>query len=323
MLQLKKVSFAYDKKPILRNISFKLEKGKQLSVIGESGCGKSTLLQLIYGYHHTHGKIFWGETELLGPNFNLVPGEPFIKYLAQDFDLMPPLTVTENVGKYLSNMYPRKKKLRIKELLDVVEMTELATVKAKHLSGGQQQRVALARALAHEPEILLLDEPFSHIDHFRKNNLRRKIYGYLKQNNITCITATHDSTDALSFADRTMVLKDGKIYAEASPDELYRNPPNKYVASLFGDINEIELRMLRPSEESRKRILLYPHELEVSNVSGAQATVVESFFKGKDFLIKAKLNGQIVFLDHHIAIDTNTEILVNATEEIIASRLKK
>jgi iron(III) transport system ATP-binding protein len=323
MLQLKKVSFAYDKKPILRNLSFKLEKGAQLSVIGESGCGKSTLLQLIYGYHHTNGKILWGEKELLGPNFNLVPGEPFIKYLAQDFDLMPPLTVTENVGKYLSNMYPRRKKQRIKELLEVVEMTDLATVKAKHLSGGQQQRVALARALAHEPEILLLDEPFSHIDHFRKNNLRRKIYGYLKKNNITCITATHDSTDALSFADKTMVLKDGKIYAEAPPKELYKNPPNKYVASLFGDINEVELKVLRPSEGGRKKILLYPHEITLSRKTGAKATVTESFFKGKDYLIKAKLNGQNIFFDHHIPLENNTEIFVNATDKVITSRIRR
>lgn len=324
MLKLQKVSFAYDKKPILRNISFKLKKGEHLSVIGESGCGKSTLLQLIYGLHHTPGRILWEEKELLGPNFNLVPGEPFIKYLAQDFDLMLPLSVADNVGKYLSNMYPRKKKQRIKELLEVVEMSELAPVKAKHLSGGQQQRVALARALAHEPEILLLDEPFSHIDHFRKNNLRRKIYGYLKQNDITCITATHDSTDALSFADRTMVLKDGKIYAEAPPNELYRNPPNKYVASLFGDINEIEIKLLRPAEESRKKVLLYPHELQLSSSSGtgAKATVVEHFFKGKDYLIKADLNGQFIFFDHHTQLEKDMQVFVDVADDILKSRRK-
>ncbi|MCM4160128.1 ABC transporter ATP-binding protein [Antarcticibacterium flavum] len=322
MLKLKNVTFAYDKKPILRNINFKLEKGEQLSIIGESGCGKSTLLQLIYGLHHTPGRIFWEEKELLGPNFNLVPGEPFIKYLAQDFDLMLPLSVADNVGKYLSNMYPRKKNQRIKELLEVVEMSELSAVKAKHLSGGQQQRVALARALAREPEILLLDEPFSHIDHFRKNNLRRRIYSYLKENDITCITATHDSTDALSFADRTMVLKNGKIFAEAPPAELYKNPPNKYVASLFGDINEIEIRLLRPAEESRKKVLLYPHELKLSSSSGAKATVIESFFKGKDYLIKARLNGQVIFFEHHMRLEKNIDVLVNVADDILKSRQK-
>ena len=161
---------------VLKGINLKVENGELVSLMGPSGCGKSTLLQIIYGLLHTEGKVFWGEQELLGPNFNLVPGEDFIKYLAQDFDLMLPLSVADNVGKYLSNMYPVKKKKRIQELLEVVEMEDMANKKTKLLSGGQQQRVALARALAKEPEMVLLDEPFSHIDHFRKNNLRRKVF---------------------------------------------------------------------------------------------------------------------------------------------------
>ena len=114
MLELQKVTFAYQKEPVLKNISFKIEKGQNVSVIGESGCGKSTLLKLIYGLLHTDGKITWNGEEMLGPNFNLVPGEPFIKYLAQDFDLMLPLSAADNVGKHLSNFYPVKKKRRIK-----------------------------------------------------------------------------------------------------------------------------------------------------------------------------------------------------------------
>ncbi len=274
MLKLKNVSFAYAEEPILKNIGFTLEKGENLSIIGESGCGKSTLLKLIYGLLHTDGKIFWEEKELLGPNFNLVPGEPFIKYLAQDFDLMLPLSVADNIGKYLSNQYPQKKRNRIKELLEVVEMTELADKKAKLLSGGQQQRVALARALANQPELLILDEPFSHIDHFRKNNLRRRLFAYLKQNNIACIVATHDSTDALSFADKTIVLKNAKIYAENSPSELYENPPNKYVASLFGDVNEIMLKDLVEAESSTKKVILYPEEIKLTNKSGIKANKI-------------------------------------------------
>lgn len=242
MLKLNQVSFAYNIKPVLQNINFQVNKGEIVSVIGASGCGKSTLLRLIYGLHHTTGTVFWDEKQLLGPNFNIVPGEAFIKYLAQDFDLMPPLTVAENVGKHLSNMYPVKKRRRVKELLEVVEIEELAKAKAKNLSGGQMQRVALARALANEPEILLLDEPFSHIDHFRRNNLRRRLFGYLKEKKITCLIATHDSTDALSFTDKIIVLNEGKLHAIQSPENLYNNPPDKYVASLFGDVNEISLK---------------------------------------------------------------------------------
>ena len=155
MLQVQNISFAYDSKTVISDVSFSIEKGANVAIIGESGCGKSTLLKLIYGlYDLNEGRIFWNETPVLGPKYNLVPGMDQMKYLAQDFDLMPFITVAENVGKFLSNIYPEQKKQRIEELLEMVEMTEFADVKAKYLSGGQQQRVALARVLALEPEIL-------------------------------------------------------------------------------------------------------------------------------------------------------------------------
>jgi ABC-type Fe3+/spermidine/putrescine transport system ATPase subunit len=322
MLKLKNVSFAYAEEPILKNIGFTLEKGENLSVIGESGCGKSTLLKLIYGLLHTDGKIFWEEKELLGPNYNLVPGEPFIKYLAQDFDLMLPLSVADNIGKYLSNQFPKKKNNRIKELMQVVEMTELADKKAKLLSGGQQQRVALARALAKQPELLLLDEPFSHIDHFRKNNLRRRLFAYLKENNIACIVATHDITDALSFADKTIVLKNAKIYAENSPSELYEKPPNKYVASLFGDVNELMLKDLVLNENSRKKVILYPEEIKLNQKKGIKAEVKKSWFKGENWLIEANLNGKTIYFNHFQALKERKKVNLRVAEDLIESRLK-
>lgn len=182
MLKIKINNFTFFNQLILENIDIEVERGANLSLIGESGCGKSTLLKIIYGLLDCdNGTIFWNDFEVLGPKFHLVPGMPFMKYLAQDFDLMPFITVGENVGKFLSNFYPEEKQQRIDALLDLVEMTDFKHVKAKFLSGGQMQRVALARVLAQEPEVLLLDEPFSHIDNFRKNHLRRKIFRYLKE----------------------------------------------------------------------------------------------------------------------------------------------
>lgn len=322
MLKFEKVSFAYDKTPVLTNLNFKVEAGENISIIGSSGCGKSTLLQLIYGLHHSDGHIFWKEKELLGPKFNLVPGEAFIKYLAQDFDLMPSLSVEDNVGKYLSNMYPIKKKRRIKELLEVVEMEDFAKAKAKTLSGGQQQRVALARALANEPELLLLDEPFSHIDHFRKNYLRRILFAYLKERNITCLIATHDSNDALSFADKTIVLKNGKIHAQNAPKMLYNNPKDKYVASLFGDVNSLSLRNLIPSEKSRKKILLYPNEIKVVSKSYLNAKVLQNYFEGANFLVKAELNGEIIYFEHYRELAQEEHVPVEVSRELINSRIR-
>ncbi len=322
MLKLKNVSFGYNEKPVLKKITLQIAEGDHVSLIGESGCGKSTLLQLIYGLHHTNGLVTWNEKELKGPNHNLVPGEPFIKYLAQDFDLMPPLTVAENVGKHLSNAYPRKKKKRVLELLEVVEMAELANTKAGDLSGGQQQRVALARALANTPELLLLDEPFSHIDHFRKNNLRRKLFAYLKENKITCIIATHDSTDALSFANLTLVLKNGKIYASDLPQNLYNNPPNKYIASLFGDINEVMLKTILPKESSRKKILLYPHEIKLNLKSGIEVMVEKAFFKGSNYLIKATLKNQIIYFENANELAVGEKVGIEIDKNLILSRIR-
>ena len=240
MLEIKNISFTYTETPVIEEVSFSITKGQNTAIIGESGCGKSTLLKLIYGlYDLNSGSISYNEKPILGPKYNLVPGEDYIKYLAQDFDLMPYITVEENVGKFLSNMYPEQKKLRVQELLDMVEMTAFAKVKAKFLSGGQQQRVALARVLALEPEILLLDEPFSQIDSFRKNSLRRNLFKYLKDKGVTCIIATHDSTDALSFSDETIVVQNGRVVAKGDSKFLYENPGNKYVASLFGEVNEL------------------------------------------------------------------------------------
>ena len=138
MLKVTDISFSYQEQPIINTISFTVDKGKTVAIIGESGCGKSTLLKLIYGlYDLNHGQIFWNDNEVLGPKYHLIPGMEYMKYLAQDFDLMPYITVAENVGKYLSNFFPEEKQKRITELLEVVEMSDFAQIKAQYLSGGQ------------------------------------------------------------------------------------------------------------------------------------------------------------------------------------------
>jgi ABC-type sulfate/molybdate transport systems ATPase subunit len=306
MLQVNSISFAYLKEQTITNLSLSLQKGSNLAVIGESGCGKSTLLKLIYGlYDLEEGHIFWNNIEVLGPKFNLVPGMDFMKYLAQDFDLMPFITVAENVGKYLSNIFPEKKWQRVSELLEIVEMHEFANVKAKNLSGGQMQRVAIARVLALEPEVLLLDEPFSHIDNFRKNSLRRRLFTYLKEKEITCIVATHDSTDVLSFADEVLVMQNGTIIDQGTPKEVYDNPKNNYIASLFGDVNEILI--------DGKVQFVYPHQFRVVEESGFKVEVMNSYFRGNHYLIEAKYNGNVLFFESTQHYSLSTEVFLAKT----------
>lgn len=292
MLQLNNIAFSYNEtKPLLKDINFTLKKGEHLCVMGESGCGKSTLLKVIYGLLDVQqGSIFWNADEVLGPAFHLIPGMKHFKYVAQDFDLMPYTSVSDNISKFLSRIYPEESKRRTQELLEVIDMVAFADIKVKNLSGGQQQRVAIARALAKEPELLLLDEPFGQIDNFKKRSLRRMLFSYLKEKNIACIVATHDAEDALSFADEMIVLKNNHIIASGTPQDLYDKPKSKYVASFFDDVNEVVL--------SGKRELLYPHQIKIVENSGLKSKVINSYFKGTYWLIELVLEDQMIYLKH-------------------------
>lgn len=305
MLQVNNISFSYpDKKTTLKDVSFTLNKGEHLSIMGESGCGKSTLLKIIYGLLDVaKGNLFWNEHKILGPAFHLVPGMEFFKYVPQNFDLMPYTTVSENISKFLSRFYPEEAQARTEELLEVIEMSQFANIKVKNLSGGQQQRVAIARALAKEPELLLLDEPFSQIDNFKKNALRRNLFNYLKEKQIACIVATHDGNDALSFSDQLIVIQNNTILAKDHPKKLYNDLTNKYVASLFDDVNEILV--------DNKTILMYPHQIKIVENSARNATVLKTFFKGFYWLIQVSYKNQNVFVSHLSDIDQGTEITID------------
>ena len=301
MLKVQKISFSYNEQKTINEVSFELQSGKNLAVIGESGCGKSTLLKLIYGlYDLDSGEIYWNNELVLGPKFHLIPGMEYMKYLAQDFDLMPYISVAENVGKYLSNTNSKKKKARIAELLTLVEMADFSEVKAQYLSGGQMQRVALARVLASEPELLLLDEPFSHIDNSRKNSLRRNLFSYLREKKISVIVATHDSSDVLSFSDEVIVLKDGNKIMQADPESVYNNSNNYYIASLFGDVNEITIE--------GKTQFKYPWQLEQIEDSKFKVIVKQSFFKGSHYLIESEFQNRKIYFESKVSIPIDTHV---------------
>lgn len=310
MLKVNDISFSYsNEKTTLRNISFSLKKGEHLCIMGESGCGKSTLLKVIYGLLDLDkGTIFWNDIQILGPKHHLVPGMDFFKYVAQDFDLMPFTSVSENIKKFLSRFYPKEAEKRTQELLEVIEMTSFSDEKVKNLSGGQQQRVAIARALAKEPELLILDEPFSQIDNFKKNSLRRKLFAYLKEKSISCIVATHDGNDALSFADKIIVIREHKVIANDTPFNLYKSLKEKYVASLFDDVNEVTL--------NEKQVLLYPHQIQVVENSNNKAIVKNAYFKGYYWLIEAYYNNQLIFFNHHSAIKIKKTVSLKFNETV-------
>jgi ABC-type Fe3+/spermidine/putrescine transport system ATPase subunit len=322
MLVIDAISFSYKTTKVVDSISCSIEKGQNLAIIGESGCGKSTLLQLIYGIHDLdEGAISWNDIPILGPKFNLIPGPEFMKYLAQDFNLMPYISVAENVGKYLSNRQPEQKAARIQELLEAVGMTEFSNVKTQYLSGGQQQRVAIAKVLALEPEVLLLDEPFSHIDNFKKNELRRDLFAYLREKKITCIVATHDREDVLSFCDETLVLQKGKIVQYGQSKAVYQKPINPYVGSLFGEVNTIKLHLLQETNDHEKDLLIYSNELTVCENSFLQVTVQENYFKGNYYLIKSTKNEAVIFFESSYLIEKQKVVFLKVDPKTIQLRL--
>ena len=302
MLSVEIQSFSYDKAVVLRDISFSLDRGKHLAVLGESGCGKSTLLHIVYGLLHLEeGSLFWGDKQLKGPKFNLVPGEPFMKLVAQEYNVMPYISVRENVATYLSRVDPEKDNARVDTLLEVVDLVDFSEVKVKDLSGGQKQRVALAKALANEPEALLLDEPFSHIDTFRKSRLRRQLFTYLKEREITCITATHDSEEALSYSDEIIILNNGSVEVMGSAETVYKQLESEYQAGFFGEVNTLNGRYL------------LPHQLLISEEKTSwQVTVQRVYFKGSHYLVEAELEGNKVFFNAPERLSMHTKVYLKS-----------
>ncbi|MBX2826719.1 MAG: ABC transporter ATP-binding protein [Flavobacteriaceae bacterium] len=309
MLKVAISSFSYTEDDILKEISFCLQKGEHLAVLGESGCGKSTLLHIIYGLLHLeNGSLTWDEKPLLGPNHNLIPGEPFMKLVAQEFNVMPFITVSENIATHLNRLDAESDLERVEELIRVVDLEEHKDRMVKDLSGGQKQRVALAKALAKEPELLLLDEPFSHIDSFRKNKLRRKLYGYLKEKNIACITATHDSEEALAFSDQLLILHQGGVEAMGTPKEIYTHISSRYQGSFFGEVNELPASLF-PDDATKPVLYLLPHQLGISKTeTPLLVEVMGSYYKGNHYLIASVWNGKEVFFVSSVKLKTASQV---------------
>ncbi len=309
MLSLSGVSFSYGARSIVEGLTFSIPAGANLSLIGESGCGKSTLLKLIFGaLKPDAGQIAFDGNPVPNPSNSLLPGMPGVKYLAQDFGLMPYATVAENVGRDLSNTNKAAKRQRVMEMLELVDIAGLASQKPHLISGGQQQRAALAMALAPGPQLLLLDEPFSQIDAFHTSGLRRNLFNYCRENAITCIVATHDAEDVLSFASQVLVMRSGLAPNLFTPKDLYGHPPDLYAASLLGDVSSLPPNFAGLGNP--RPLILYPHQMHIGE-GPITASVKHSYFRGADHLIEAEASGVTLFISHPQAIPSGTSIRIS------------
>jgi putative spermidine/putrescine transport system ATP-binding protein/spermidine/putrescine transport system ATP-binding protein len=215
-----------------------------MTLLGPSGCGKTTLLNLVAGFLVADG----GAIEIDGKRVNEIPTyKREIGMMFQSYALFPHMSIADNVGYGLRMRGIAKPdlKLRVAEVLSLVRLTGVEDRRPHQLSGGQQQRVALARALVVSPKVLLLDEPFSALDRNLRASMQIEIKEIQRQLGVTTIFVTHDQSEALSMSDRIAVMFEGRIRQVGSPDEIYRRPADRFVASFVGDVNVLRGRLDR------------------------------------------------------------------------------
>ncbi|WP_186580126.1 ABC transporter ATP-binding protein [Aquibacillus kalidii] len=304
---IKELQKRFGKFEALKKISLDIENGEFIAILGPSGCGKTTLLRLLAGFDSpTYGSIHISGTEVGNINTTLPPEKRNIGMVFQSFALWPHLNVKEHIKFPLVHHRFADKKMdinkRIKEVLDITELTSFAERMPSELSGGQKQRVALGRAIAPQPDLLLMDEPLSNLDAELRMEMRREIQQIHRLTKATIIYVTHDQSEALAMADRIVVMNQGRIEQVGTPREIYSYPKTEFVASFVGKANlikgtwhenyfEPELASnlkwtdLGVSEELKKRNIypLRPEQIALTNDNeGIPGIITSVQYQGKE-----------------------------------------
>ena len=286
MIEIKNVSLRFDK-PVLKNIDFKIKKGHIVGLVGKSGAGKSSLLNILSGHLAPNkGEVYLKGNKLKDPSSLLVPGYQQIKIVSQDYQLDPYHTVEENIREAVISLPDKEKKRRVKVLLSLLKLNDISHIKAIHASGGEQQRLSIARAIALQPDVLLLDEPFSNLD----AELRARLFEYIlklrSEEHLTIIIVSHDGQDVLGLCDYIYFLNNGKLSSKKTPFNAYYNLKHLSQSKLFGIVNQISI--------GQEKIRFRPDEY---NMSGPVDVCFEySMFLGNYYLnfFKSKNDDQII-----------------------------
>ena len=277
----------------LQDISFSQRKFQKIAIAGETGSGKSTLLKIISGLAQAdNGEVMFEGERVKGTDEKLVGGHPGIAYLSQNFELAKFLRV-EQVLSY-SNILTNEE---ADTLFEVCQINHLLKRKTDQLSGGEKQRIAMARLLISWPKLLLLDEPFSHLDMVHKNTLKSVIHDIGEKLKITCILVSHDPDDTLSWADKIIVMKDGKMVQKGSPEKIYSQPKNEYTAGLFGKYNLLTATQFKAFgrvpglQPNRKKLFLRPENFKIvpKGSKGVKGKITQVKFYGSHYELEISL----------------------------------
>ena len=286
-LSVSNISHAYGRTRVIDDVSFDVGSGEILCMLGPSGCGKSTTLRLIAGLEKLQqGIIRIGDVVMAEPKRSVPPEKRSVGLLFQDFALFPHLTVYENVTFGLSGWNAVDRKTRADEVLDQVGMLNYSGRYPHELSGGEQQRIALARARAPQPNVMLLDEPFSNLDSRLRYQLRDLVLHVLKKSRAATVIVTHDPEEAMFLADKIAVMNEGRIVQIGTPEDLYFSPSDAYVAGLFSELNKVRGfiedghvrtavgRICAPeiAEGTAVEVFIRPEAVRIGDKSGSTAT---------------------------------------------------
>lgn len=306
ILETRGLAKAFHGVTVLDHIDLDLAAGSLTAIVGSSGCGKTTLLRLIAGFDTPDaGTITIAGRQVAGAAGAVPPHRRGVGYVAQDGALFPHLTVGQNIAYGLAgSARSAAARARVAELLETVALDRDYAARRPHqLSGGQQQRVALARALAREPDVMLLDEPFSALDTGLRAATRKAVAGLLSRAGVTTLLVTHDQEEALSIADQVAVMRDGRFTQVGTPQQVYRHPADRFTAEFLGDCISLRCTVragtadtaLGPvpvgtAADGPGTLVLRPEQLVATVVSDsgqldAVGTVVATEFLGHDVLV--------------------------------------
>jgi len=262
------------------DFSFQLHEHEFISILGPSGCGKSTLLRLIAGLEvPSQGKVFLQNKEISGKKIILPPELRKFGMIFQDFALFPHLSVENNIEFGVTGSKSEKQE-RVKELLELVSLRHLAEKMPHQISGGEQQRIAVARALAPRPRMILMDEPFNNLDYQLRLQLRRDIRDILKHEGVATILVTHDQVEAITFADRVLLMHKGKLVQSGTPPEIYQHPQTIWASSFVGEANHLKVEWQDSSLYSPFGLLDVPAEI------GRETRIV--MVRPEDFFLESR-----------------------------------